>query len=202
MVEKGKLNLAIALLVLLGIVWLIWGAGVSVLHGLPLLVVVIIAIDWILRDEAARASARLLGFFVKTFTLFLIGTGVAYFVVWLGITAPHTYSVYPIHAIVETGMVFILPISLLLEAVSIIIYGIYKIKLRAWEIFLSSWYVSIFVILVIYGVWLIVYPPWEPGEFYYTTFAASIAPLLLFPFYSLLPAVICTIVYIKYKKPI
>jgi hypothetical protein len=119
----------------------------------------------------------------------------------LGIAAPHYYSVYPVHAIVETGMVFILPISFLLEAISIIIYGMYKIKLKAWEIFLSSWYVSIFVTLVIYAVWLIVYPPWEPGKFYYTTLASSIAPLLLFPFYSLLPATICTILYIKYKKP-
>ncbi|MFB0514751.1 MAG: hypothetical protein ACETVQ_04155 [Candidatus Bathyarchaeia archaeon] len=197
--EKNKLNLAITLLASLGIAWLIWIENVSILHGLPLLVFAIVAVKWILRDKAK--PSRLLGFFVKTFTLFLMGTGVAYFIVWLGITAPYTYGVYTIHAIVETGMVFIFPISLLLEAISIIIYGIFKIKLRAWEIFLASWYVSIFVILVIYAVWLILYPPWKPGKFYYTTFAASIAPLIPFPYYALLPAAICTIVYIKYKKP-
>jgi len=197
--EKNKLNLVIILLVLLVIAWLIWIENVSISHGLPLLVLTVAAVKWTLRNKAE--PARLLGFFVKTFALFFIVASVAYFIVWLGIAAPHTYGVYPVHAIFETGMVFVLPISFLLEAISIIIYGIFKIKLKAWEIFLSSWYVSIFVTLVIYAVWLIVYPPWEPGKFYYTTFAASIAPLLLFPFYSLLPATICTIVYIKYKKP-
>ena len=148
--------------------------------------------------------ARLLGFFVKTFTLFLIGTGVAYFIVWLGITAPHTYGVYPIHAIVETGMFFIFPISLLFEATAIIIYGIFKIKLRAWEIFISSWYVSIFAVLIAYTVWLTLYPPWKPENesFYYSSFASSIGPLLTFPYYALIPAAVCTVVYVKYKKPL
>jgi len=70
--EKYKLNLAIALLVLLGIVWVIWVEHVSILRTLPLLIFVFIAVKWILRDRAK--PARLLGFFVKTFTLFLIGT--------------------------------------------------------------------------------------------------------------------------------
>jgi len=151
--------------------------------------------------------SRLLGFVIKTFTLFLIGTSLAYFI-WLGITAPYTYSVYPIHAIVEMGMVFILPISFLLEAISIVIYGIYRIKLKAGEIFLCSWYISVFVIFVIYAVWLILYPPWAPPpeEYIYPinpsgslySGMTAIYTLLLL---SLLPAAICTIVYIKFKKP-
>ena len=197
--ENNKLNLAITLLGLFGIAWLIWLENVNIVYGLPLLLFAIVAVKWTLRDKTK--PARLLGFFVKTFTLFLIGAGVAYFIVLLGIAASYTYGVYPIHAIVETGMVFIFPISLLFEAISIIVYGIYRIKLRAWEIFLSSWYVSILAIFVIYAVWLILYPPWEPENFYYTTFAASIAPLAPFPYYALFPAAIFTIVYMKYKKP-
>jgi len=205
MVEKSKLNLAISLLLLLGIVWLFWTIRIvrtSTIFRLPLLLVAIVAIKWILRDETK--PARLLGFFVKTFALFWTVTSIGYFVVWLSLTAPHTYSVYPVHAIFETGMVFVLPISFLLEAISIIIYGIYKIKLKAWEIFLSSWYVSIVAIFLVYAAWLIINPPLEPKNYYsgYTSFPPPALGLLLaVPFYSLLPAVICTIVYIKYKKP-
>lgn len=199
MVKKGNLNLAMALLTLLAIVCLIWEEKVHILYGLPLLVFVIVAITWIVRHEAK--PARLLGFFVKTFTLFLIVTGAAYFIVWSGILASHTYTVYPIHAVFETGMVFILPISLFLEAASILIYGVYRIKLRAWEIFVSSWIVSTFVIFAVYAVWLFIYPPWKPDGVYYTSFAASVAPLLSIPFYSIFPAAVCTIVYMKYRKP-
>jgi hypothetical protein len=148
---------------------------------------------------------RLLGFFVKTFALFFTIASVAYFIVWLGITAPHYYSVYPVHAIVETGMVFILPISFLLEAISIIIYGMYKIKLKAWEIFLSSWYVSVFVILIVYYVWWSIQWTPPPEEIYPIQPSASlyagialIYTVLLLTFF---PAAICTILYIKYKKP-
>jgi len=165
------------------------------------------AIRWILGDKTK--PARLLGFFVKTFALFFIVASVAYFIVWLGITTPHTYSVYPVHAIVETGMVFILPISFLLEAISIIIYGVYRIKLKAWEIFLSSWYVSLvgpFAILSIYHILCPIpsttptqetYPP-PPGS---ASLGAGIAALFAFFILPLLPAAICTILYIKYKKP-
>jgi hypothetical protein len=206
MVDKSKLNLAISLLILLGIVWLIWTSGISIIVRLPLLLVAIIAIKWILRDKTK--PVRLLEFFAKTFALFLTVTSIGYFVVWLSLTAPDTYSVYPVNAIVETGMVFILPISLLLEAISIIIYGIYKIKLKAWEIFLSSWYVSLvgpFAILSIYHVFYpIPYTP-PPEETYgipgSASLGAGISALLNIIILSLLPAAICTILYIKYKKP-
>jgi len=201
--EENKLNLVIILLVLLAIAWLIWIENVSISHGLPLLVFVIIAINWTLRKKAE--PVRLLGFFVKTFALFFIVASVAYFIVWLGITAPHTYSVYPVHAIVETGIVFILPISFLLEAISIIIYGMYKIKLRAREIFISSWYVSVFVILIIYYIWWSIQWTPPPKETYYIPPSASlyagIALIYTVLLLSLLPATICTILYIKYKKP-
>jgi hypothetical protein len=202
--EKNKLNLAITLLVLLVIAWLIWMENVSILHSLPLLVLTVAAVKWTLRNKAE--PARLLGFFVKTFALFFTIASVAYFIVWLGIAAPHTYSVYPVHAIVETGMVFIFPISFLLEAISIIIYGIYKIKLKAWEIFLSSWCVSVFVILIIYDVWWsIQWTPPPPEEIYgipgSASLGAGIFALFTIIILSLLPAAICTILYTKYKKP-
>jgi len=195
--EKGKLNLAITLLALLGVAWLIW-ENVSILHVIPLLVFAVFAVRWLLRDEAK--PARLLGFFVKTFTLFLTGTGLAY-VVWLGIAAPYTYSVYPINAIFEMGMVFIYPISLLLEAVSIVVYGIFRIKLKPWEIFVSSWYASTFVsILIVFTLWM----PRTPAS-PYSSIASAIGVFLGLLFLSLLIAAIIagitTVVYVVLKEP-
>lgn len=203
---KNELSLAITLLFLLGLVWLISAENVSIAHVLPLLMFRFVVIKWILRDK--NKPSRLLGFFIKTFTLILIATSVVYFVVWLGITAPHTYSVYPIHAIVETGMIFIFAISLLLVAISIIIYGIYKIKLKAWEIFFSSWYISLvapFGIASIYFMlWPIPYTP--PSEEIYppppgsASLGAGIDTFLTFITLSFLSAAICTEVYLKFKK--
>ena len=113
-----------------------------------------------------------------------------------------------VHAIVETGMVFVLPISFLLEAISIIIYGIFKIKLKAWEIFLSSWYVSLVGPFGIFAIYYVFYPiPYTPPpeEIYpippSASLYAGIATLFTFIILSFLPAAICTILYIKYKKP-
>jgi hypothetical protein len=83
------------------------------------------------------------------------------------------HSVYPVHVIIEMGMDFVLPISFLLEAISIIIYGICKMKLEAWEIFLSSWYVSVFAILIIYYVWWPIQYTSHSGEKYPTPPSAS-----------------------------
>jgi hypothetical protein len=105
---------------------------------------------------------------------------------------------------VEEGILFVFLISLLLAAIFIIIYGIIKIKLKPWEIFLSSWYVSMFAILLVYAAWLITHPSPAPKNYYpgYTSFPSpALALLLALPFYSVIPAAICTIVYTKYKKP-
>jgi len=197
--EKGRLNLAITLLALLGVAWLVWAENVSILHVLPLLVFAVLAVRWILRDEAK--PARLLGFFIKTFTLFLIGTGFAYFIVWLGVVAPHTYSVYPVNALFEMGVVFIYPIALLLEAISIVVYGIFRIKLKPWEIFLSSWYVSIVgSIFLVFAMWM----PRTPAS-PYSSLASAIGVFLGLLFGALLIAGIIagitTIVYVTLKGP-
>ncbi len=125
--ESDKLNLGIMLLVLLGIAWLIWVWNVSILIVLPLLVLALVAVKWTLSNKTK--PARLLGFFVKTFTLFLIGTGIAYFI-WLKFTMP-AYLSFRFQLELEYGMIlFVIPISLLLEAISIIIYGIFRTKLK------------------------------------------------------------------------
>jgi len=197
--EKGKLNLAIALLALFGVAWLVWVANVSFLHVLPLLVFLVLVVRWMLRDEAK--SARLLGFFVKTFALFLVGSGFALFIVWLGVVAPYLYSVYSVGALFEMGMVFVYPIALLLEAVSIVVYGVFRIKLKPWEIFLSSWYVSVFAsTILVFVLWM----PRTPAS-PYSSIAGAIGLVLGLVFGSLLIACIIagisTVVYVIFREP-
>jgi hypothetical protein len=77
--------------------------------------------------------------------------------------------------------------------------------LKAWGIFLSSWCVSAFVILIIsYVWWSIQWTPPPPEEIYgvpgSASLGAGISALLNIIILSLLLSAICTIVYIKYKK--
>jgi hypothetical protein len=129
----------------------------------------------------------LLRFFVVTFTLFLIVTGIAYFI-WLNITMPTCFSLL---LELERGMIlFIIPISLLLEAISIIVYGIFKIELKTWQIFLPSFYVSVF------AVWILM-PHTLASR--YSSFAGSLNEPLAALILSLFIAGIVTIVYVKLR---
>lgn len=70
------------------------------------------------------------------------------------------------------------------------------------EFFLSSWYVSMFVVFTIYEVWWSLYiRPYLP-EFYYSSFAGWMALILGFVFLSFLIAGILTIVYTILKREI
>jgi len=132
---------------------------------------------------------RLLRFFVVTFTLFLIVTGIAYFI-WLNITMPAYFSLL---LELERGMIlFIIPTSFLLEAISVIIYGIFRIELKPWEIFLSSFYVSVF------AVWVLM-PHTLASR--YSSFAGALNEPLGALFLSLFIAGILTIVYVTLKEP-
>jgi hypothetical protein len=93
-----------------------------------------------------------------------------------------------------------LPLSLFPVAISVIIYGIFRTKLKPWEIFLSSWYVSMFAVFNIYSVWYSMYvQPYLP-EFYYSSIAGAIAIVFGLVFLSLLITGIVTIVYSILKK--
>lgn len=185
--ESDKLNLGIMLLVLLGIAWLVWVGNVSVLIVLPILLLALVAVKWTLSSRTK--PARLLGFFVKTFTLFLIGTGIAYFI-WLKFTMP-AYLSFRFQIELEYGMIlFVIPISLLLESISVIIYGIFKTEMKPWQIFLSSFYVSVI------AVWILM-PHTQASP--YSSFAGGLGEFLSSLFQSLffagIIAGILTIVY-------
>lgn len=147
MMEKFRLNLLVAFIILLTIIALITARVVSDWVGLPLLYAAgAVAFTSLLIRE--KKPVRLLEFFAKSLVVSYVVTVVIWFV-WVFTTSPSfSLAVYnnlnPV-SLVNELILFVFPLSLLPVAVSVIIYGIFRIKLRVWEIFLSTWYVSIFV---------------------------------------------------------
>lgn len=198
MVEKYKLNLVVGLAILLITVWLIWAHRVWDWTGQLLL---LFAISIIIRTLLLREKkpAKLLEFFIKSLVVSYTITSIFWFV-WLSFTSPWYYSYLNSELLMNILVLNILPLSLLPVAVSILIYGTFRTKLRLWEIFLSTWYVSLFVVFAIYEVWEALYvQPYLP-EFYYSSIAGAIAEVLGLVLLSFLIAGILSIVYVKVKK--
>lgn len=193
--EKYKLNLIVAFIILLITIWLIRARMVWDFVGQLLLlgVAVLIVRTLLLRE---KKQAKLLEFFLKSLAVSYIATSIIWFV-WLSITSPSFYVDLNFEHLMNTLVLVVLPLSLFPVAISVIIYGTFRIKLRAWEIFLSSWYVSFALIII----WSALQPRPPPGEFYYSSIASAIGELLGLVFRSLLIAGILTIVYVTLKKP-
>jgi len=147
MMEKYRLNLLVAFIILLAIIGLIMAKVVSDWVGLPLLYAVgAVAFTSLLIRE--KRIARLSRFFVKSLVISYLVTVVFWFVWVFTTSASFSLAVYnylnPVSLVSE--LIFsVFPLSLLAVAISVIIYGIFRTRLKVWEIFLSSWYVSIFV---------------------------------------------------------
>lgn len=199
MVEKYKLNLTVGFTVLLITIWLILAKRVWDWTGNLLLLgaIALIVLSIVLRE---KKPAKLLEFFVKSLVVFYVAICIIWFV-WLRITSPQIYAYLDLEYLMNTLVLVVLPLSLFPVAFSIIIYGIFRIKLKPWEIFLSSWYVSIFVVFTGYQIWWTLYvQPYLP-EFYYSSIAVAIVLVLGLVFLSFLIAGIFTIVYVILKKP-
>ena len=147
MMEKYRLNLLVAFIILLAIIGLIMAKVVSDWVGLPLLYAVgAVAFTSLLIRE--KKIARLSRFFVKSLVISYVVTVVFWFVWVFTTSASFSLAVYnylnPVSLVSE--LIFsVFPLSLLAVAISVIIYGIFRTRLKVWEIFLSSWYVSVFV---------------------------------------------------------
>lgn len=191
MVEKYKLNLAVALVILLVTIWLIWSGMVWDFVGYLLLIGAVALIIWtlILRE---KKQAKLLEFFVKSLVIFYATTCIIWFI-WLGIASPSFYTYFNLQSLMNTLVLVVLPLSLFPVAVSVIIYGIFRMNLKPWEIFLSSWYASIFAIFTIYEV------SSEPAS-PYSSIAGAIGIFLTLVFLSFFIASIITILYVILKK--
>jgi hypothetical protein len=69
----------------------------------------------------------------------------------------------------------VFPLSALSVAILVVAYGVFKARLWGWLVFLSSWYVLVFVVFAGYDVWWFVFvrPYLRPP--YYFSGAGAIA---------------------------
>ena len=195
MVEKYKLNLAVALAIILVAISLIW-ARVD-LVGLPLLIGAFVLVIWtLIRKE--KTPAKLLEFFVKSLVVCYVTTSIIWFV-WMRITSPmFYYSYFILERTIGTLVAVVLPLSLFPVAISVIIYGIFRIKLKASEVFLSLWYTSIFTGAISYSVWYYLnINPYQPAI---SNISEAISSAFNFAFLTFPVTGILTIIYLKVKK--
>jgi len=198
MVEKYKLNLAVGFTILLITIWLISTKKVWDWTGNLLLLGSIALIMWtlLLRE---KKQAKLLEFFIKSLVVSYAATGIIWFV-WLHISSPSYYAYLDLELFMNQ-LIIVLLLSLFPVAFAVIIYGIFRIKLKPWEIFLSSWYASFALIIIASSIWSALQPRPPPGEFYYSSIAGAMGFALGLVFLSLLMAGFFTIVYVTLKKP-
>lgn len=183
--------MAVALTILLITIWLILARRVWDFVGYFLLIGTIALIVWTLLQREKK-PAKLLEFFVKSIALFYVAVSIIWFV-WLGITSPEYYAYLNLERFMDTLVLVVLPLSLLPVAISVIVYGLFRTKLKTLEIFLSSWYVSMFVVFIIYQM------SSEPASLY-SSIAGAIGLALSLVSVSFLIAGILSILYVLLKK--
>jgi hypothetical protein len=187
MVEKYKLNLAVVFTIILITSWLVWARRVWDWVRLLLLAGAIVLIIWTLLLRGKKPAKR--EFFLKSLAVSYIATSIIWFT-WLFLTSPPPVDIFS--NLMKTLLVAP-PLSFFPVSISIIIYGIFRKKLNALEIFLSSWYASIFAGLIYDGVWYYLnINPYQPPE--------TVGVAFTFAFLSLPIACILTIVYLILKK--
>ncbi len=198
MIEKYKLNLIVAFTILLVTIWLIWARRVWDWTGyLLLLGSILLIMDTLIKKD--KKPAQLLEFFIKSLVVWYVATSIIWFI-WLHFTSPQTYAYLDLELLMNMLIFNILPLSLFPVAISVIIYGIFRTKLKPWEIFLSSWYASMFVVFNIYSVWYSINVRPYLSEFYYSSIAGAIAIVFGLVFLSFLITGILTTVYLVLKK--
>ena len=198
MVEKYKLNLVVAFTILLITIWLMWARRVWDWTGyLLLLGAILLIMNTLTKKE--KKPAKLLEFFIKSLVVCYVATSIIWFI-QLNFTSPQTYAYLDLELLMNMLIFNVLPLSLFPVAISVIIYGIFRTKLKPWEIFLSSWYASMFVVFNIYSIWYSIYVrPYLP-EFYYSSIAGAMALAFGLVFLSFLITGILTTVYLVLKK--
>jgi len=191
-VEKNRLNLIVASAILVTSVLLIWALRMGDSIGTLLTGIVIALFIWVLLE--GKKPAKLTEFLVKSFFVSFIITSIVWFVSLGSLSL--VYSAFWGTWLVQ----IIFPRSLLPVAISVIIYGIFRVRLRSWEILLSSWYVFIFAVQAAYNMWWTLFvKPYITH--YYSSGAGAIALDMLLVFVAFLIACIFSIVYIALKGP-
>lgn len=195
MVGEYELNWTAILAFILITIWLVFPRITWMFTSQLLLEVGIALFIWVRLEK----KARLLQFFVKSFAISYLANCIVFFA--FSVFSLWIFYRPSIMGLIDLLIFNVLPLSLLPVAITVIIYGLFVERLKLWEIFFPSWYVSLFVVLTIYEIWLFYFvKPYLP-EFYYSSFAARLAYILsvLLPT-SFLYAVIFTIAYVKLRK--
>jgi hypothetical protein len=188
MIEKYKLNLLVAFIILLPIIWLIRAGMVWDWVGLLLLLGVAVLVVWtlLLRE---KKQARLLEFFLRSLVVSYAVTSVIWFV-WLGVRSLQIYVDLNFEGLMNMLVLSVFVLSLLPVAISVILYGLFRIRLRAWEMFLPSWYVSVFAVFTIGA---------RPAASQYSSIAGGLGEFFGQVFLSLFIAIILTVVYVSVR---
>jgi len=199
MVEKYKLRLAVGVTVLLITIWLVFARRVWDWVGQTLLACSVALIVWtaVLRK---KEPARLLEFFLKSLIVSYMVTSVFWFVM-LGVTSPWYYAFLNQNLLMNILIFTVLPLALLPVAISVLVYGIFRIRLKAWEFLLSSWYVVTFVVFTAYQLWwsLVIRP--NLPDFYYSSIAGAIALSIGLVILAFIIAGVLTIIYAVLLTP-
>ena len=197
---RSKLILLVAVAVALVVFsfWLmvdlgVWGSVVLLLQGC--------AVALVICAFFARGgmSVGLLEFVVKGFVVSLVLMIVLWFVsAWFGVSWIFYSSVLWIFTF--WFGVRVLPFSLLSVAISVVAYGVFRRRLQAWVILLSSWYVSIFVVFAAYDLWWAVFVQPYPQGLHYSSGAGAILREMLLVFVAFLVACVFTAIYVGFRK--
>jgi hypothetical protein len=151
----------------------------------------------LLRDETK--TANLVVFFIRSFFISYVLTSIIWFVS-LEVMAPPYFAYSGSWFFIYSLIYVILPRSLLPVAISAIVYGIVKTKLKPWGILLSTWCVSVFVVFAAYDIWwsLFVQPNINHS---YSSGAGAIVLGMLLVFLAFFIACVLSVFYLVIRKP-
>lgn len=194
---KFKLSLAVAIIILAGSLWLTWSVQMwssvsQLLQGIAVFIII-----WTLLKER---TSKPFAFFFNGFLVSYLLTSITWFVSLVVAAGYFSFSLGPVIFIYSLVYV-ILPRVLLPVAISAIVYGITKSKLKPWEILLSTWYMSIFAVRAVYEVWWIIFVQPYLQDFY-TSGAGAMALDIFLIFLAFLVACIFSFAYLVLKKPL
>lgn len=176
---------------------LVWAIRIGDAPEQLLLGVAISLFVWALLGS--KESTKLSEFLVKSFIISFVVTVIVWFAT-LAFMGPEYIAFISAYGLWSNILVYVLlPRSLLPVAMSAIIFGIFRTKLRFWEILLSSWYVFVFVVQAAYIVWWTLFvQPYITN--YYQGGGGPIALDLLLLFIAFLAALVTSTLYSALKK--
>lgn len=197
--KRNMLELAVAMIMLVLDFWLVlslrtWYSVESVLQGCAVALVV-----WVFLTRGGR-SVGLVELVGKGFGFSLLWMSVLWFMRMLVVGSLFPVSV-SFWVFVMSFELIVFPLSLLSVAISVTAYSLFRARLWAWQVFLSSWYVSIYGVFAGYDVWWFVFvrPYLRPP--YYFSGAGAIALDMFRVGLAFFIAGIFTVVYLGLRRP-